>query len=158
MESSYLGLKLLHVFGAVLFLGNIIVTGWWKIMANRTREPRIIAFAQRQVTLTDYFFTAGGVLLLLAAGYASANLAGMNTTATPWMARGSILFGLSGVIWVAILIPIQIRQSRMAKAFAAGEPIPTEYWRLCRLWNFWGIIATLLPVSVLYFMVFKNAA
>jgi len=38
----------------VAFLGNIIVTGWWKLMADRTRDPRVIAFAQRQVTTTDY--------------------------------------------------------------------------------------------------------
>ena len=29
-------------------------------MADRTRDPKIIAFAQRQVTLTDWVFTFGG--------------------------------------------------------------------------------------------------
>ena len=50
MENSYLWLKVLHIVGVVLFLGNIIVTGWWKNMADRTKNPQIIAFAQRQVT------------------------------------------------------------------------------------------------------------
>jgi len=31
MSNAYLWLKTLHVLGAVLFLGNIIVTGWWKV-------------------------------------------------------------------------------------------------------------------------------
>ena len=68
MDSTYLTLKSLHIVGAVVFLGNIIVTGWWKVMADRTRDSRIIAFAQRQVTLTDFVFTAGGVALILATG------------------------------------------------------------------------------------------
>jgi len=33
--------------------------------ADCGRDPRVIAFAQRQVTLTDWIFTAGGVVLIL---------------------------------------------------------------------------------------------
>jgi uncharacterized membrane protein len=65
---TYLLLKSLHIFGAILLLGNIIVTAWWKIMADRTRDPRVIAFAQRQVTLTDWVFTAPGALITVVAG------------------------------------------------------------------------------------------
>lgn len=54
MDSTYLTLKSLHILRAVIFLGNIIVTGWWKVMADRSRDLKIIAFAQRQVTLTDF--------------------------------------------------------------------------------------------------------
>ena len=39
-------------------------------MADRTGEYRIIAFAQRQVNLTDWIFTFGGVLILLIAAFA----------------------------------------------------------------------------------------
>ncbi len=61
----YLIYKTLHVFGAVMFVGNIAVTGWWKFMADRTLDPKIIGFAQRQVTLTDYVFTAAGIALMV---------------------------------------------------------------------------------------------
>jgi uncharacterized membrane protein len=158
MENGYLWLKTLHVLGAVLFLGNIIVTGWWKVMADRTRDPRIIAFAQRQVTLTDYVFTLGGVVLVLASGLANIRLHGIAVGSNPWLAWGIGLFVASGVIWVLLLVPVQARLARLASSFAAGGEIPGEYWRLCRRWNFWGAIATLLPVSILYFMVFKGAA
>lgn len=53
MDNPYLLIKSLHLLGVILFVGNIIVTGWWKVMADRTGNPAIIAFAQRQVTLTD---------------------------------------------------------------------------------------------------------
>jgi uncharacterized membrane protein len=43
----YLALKLIHLLGVVLFLGNIIVTAVWKALADQTGEPRTIAYAQR---------------------------------------------------------------------------------------------------------------
>ena len=62
---SFEAFKVVHLFGVSLFLGNIIVTGEWKVLADRTGEPRVIAYAQRLVTLTDWIFTAGGVALIL---------------------------------------------------------------------------------------------
>lgn len=40
MIDWYLSLKSLHILAAVLFLGNIVVTGWWKTMADRTAMPK----------------------------------------------------------------------------------------------------------------------
>jgi uncharacterized membrane protein len=151
---TYPALKSLHLFGVVLFVGNIIVTGWWKTQADRTRNPVVIAFAQRQVTLTDWIFTFGGSSLVAAGGYLHAYLHGLSLT-TPWLLWGQALFTLSALLWVAILIPVQIKQARLARGFAGGGPIPAEYWRLNRIWLWVGILATVLPAANLYFMVFK---
>ena len=154
---SYLLLKSLHLLGVVMFLGNIIITGWWKFMADRTLNPQIIAFAQRQVTLTDFVFTAGGAALVLAAGWGNAALHGMEIHSLRWLTWGFWLFNVSGLIWVAILIPVQIKQAKMAKVFASSGEIPAAYWVLVKRWYLWGSIATLLPVCNLYWMVFKPA-
>ena len=155
MDDSYLWLKTLHVFGVVVFLGNIIVTAWWKLMADRTRNPQVIAFAQRQVTLTDYVFTAGGAAIILAAGWGNAALHGMDVFQIHWLSWGLWLFSATGLIWVAILIPIQVRQARMAREFSGTGTIPAEYWHLGRLWAIWGFILTLLPLIALCWMVMK---
>ena len=157
MGNTYLWLKSLHLLGVVLFLGNIIITGWWKFMADRTLNPQIIAFAQRQVTLTDFVFTAGGSLILLGAGWGNAALHGMNIFEIRWLSWGFWIFNASGLIWVAILIPLQIKQARMAHDFANCGQIPSEYWQMGRQWYIWGTIATLLPLMNLYWMVFKPA-
>lgn len=157
MDSSYLWLKTLHLLGVVLFLGNIIVTGWWKVMADRTCDGRIVAFAQRQVTLTDIVFTLGGVVIVLGSGLANVYLHGITYATNPWLMWGLGLFVASGIVWVLMLLPLQAKLARLARGFGAGQAIPDEYWRLCRAWNFWGLVATLLPVSVIYFMVFKGA-
>lgn len=153
--NTYLLLKSLHILGIILFLGNIIITGWWKVMADKTGDIRIIAFAQRQVTLTDYVFTFGGALLVLLTGILNAELHGMDYYSIKWLAWGFWLFVASGIIWVTILIPVQIQQAKMAKAFIEGIPIPEKYWKLGKIWLIFGTLATLLPMLNLYWMVFK---
>ena len=76
VEIPYRILKLLHVLGAILFVGNMVVTALWKTMADRTRRPEIVAFAQRLVTTTDFVFTGFGAGLVLATGLMMARVFG----------------------------------------------------------------------------------
>ena len=151
----YLILKTVHIIAAVLFLGNIIITGWWKLMANRTNNPVIIAFAQRQVTLTDFIFTAAGSTLLLITGMANIGIHNISISGTLWIYWALALFTLSGIIWGAVLIPIQIKQAREAKLFTVQTTISAEYWRRERLWFIFGIPATILPLISIVLMVLK---
>ena len=156
---DYETLKMLHLFGVIIFMGNIIVTGWWKVMADRTGDFRIIAFAQRQVTLTDWVFTAGGVLVVLGGGFGmvfhmNADVMG-EIGQTRWLWWGYHLFLLSGVIWVLVLIPCQVVQARMARRFAETGDIPERYWLYGRVWLWFGILATVIPAINLYWMVAK---
>jgi uncharacterized membrane protein len=152
---TYLAFKSMHILGVVLFLGNIIVTGFWKVLADRTENPPVVAFAQRLVTVTDFVFTSGGIVLILIGAYGMVWTAGLDPLRTTWLLFGQGLFIASGIIWAVILIPTQIAQARAARAFPARGPIPQSYWRMSRRWLIWGTIATLLPLANLYFMVFK---
>jgi uncharacterized membrane protein len=152
---SYEAFKMIHLFGVIVFLGNIIVTGVWKVMADRTGQPQIIAYSQRLVTLTDWIFTAGGVALILIGAYGMAAVAHLDLRGPTWLMWGQVIFVASGLIWIAILIPTQIVQARQARAFANGGAIPDSYWRHGRRWMIWGTIATVIPLANLYFMVFK---
>jgi uncharacterized membrane protein len=153
--TSYAAFKVIHLLGVVLFLGNIIVTAVWKTLADRTREPRVIAYAQHLVTVTDWAFTGGGVVLILIGAFGMITIAGLNPMGARWLILGQSLLVASGVIWVAVLIPTQIAQARLARGFAEGGSIPESYWRLNQRWLIWGIVATLIPLANLYVMVFK---
>ena len=146
--------KLIHLVGVIIFLGNITVTAVWKILANATGEPKIIAYSQRLVTITDFIFTLVGVFLILGTGTVMAAKFG-GVTATYWLASGYWIFLATAFVWVIVLIPVQVLQAKMARSFQNGGSIPQRYWMLSRIWLFAGALATILPFSVLYFMVVK---
>ena len=152
-------LKILHIFGIILFMGNIIVTAWWKVTADRTGDYRVIAFAQRQVILTDMVFTFGGAIILAAAGFGMVFHMNENIIeeiyAERWLWWGYTLFIISGVIWVVVLIPVQIIQSRMARKFAVTSEIPERYWLYGKIWYAFGTLATVVPLANLYWMVIQ---
>jgi uncharacterized membrane protein len=108
---SFEAFKIVHLFGVILFLGNIVVTGVWKVLVGATGEPRVIAYAQRLVTLTDWIFTAGGVALILIGAYGMAAVGHLDLRAPTWLVWGQAMFVASGVIWIIILIPTQIPTS-----------------------------------------------
>ena len=144
----------LHVLGVVIFLGNIIVTAVWKALADRTRNAAVVGYAQRLVTITDIAFTATGAALIAVSGQMMADRFG-GVGGPGWLTLGFALFVASGVIWVTILIPIQVMQSRLTRRFAADGGIPDRYWRLATLWYAFGGIAILLPLVNIYLMVAK---
>jgi uncharacterized membrane protein len=105
------------------------------------------------VLITDVLFTAGGSIGIVLTGYLMADRWG-GESAHPWIRWSYILFGLSGLIWLFVLLPIQLRQRRLLEQ---TSEITMQYRRLSRQWQLWGALATLLPLPILYFMITKSA-
>jgi uncharacterized membrane protein len=141
--------KTLHLLGACLFIGNIIVSGFWKAMADRQDHLEVARFATRLVNLTDAVFTGLGATLLMVGGHAMVDAQGIANNG--WILWSYVAFGLSGLLWVAVLLPIQIRQGRLLRA--ASTAIPATYTRLNRIWAAVGTTATLLAMAPLVWMV-----
>ena len=152
---SPLLLKALHLLGAVLMLGNVIVTGFWNFKAVRTRDPRVIAFAQREVIAADIWLTFGGGALLSVSGFLLAQAYGLNPWATPWITWGFGLLTLSTGLWAAVLMPCQSRMARLSRQAADGASLPPAFYRAFYCWNVVGWFATLLLVAALAVMVVK---
>lgn len=147
-------LKTIHLVGVILFVGNIIVSALWKMMADRTRDVVVILFATRLINLTDVIFTAGGIVILLGAGHALAPSQG-GVMATGWMLWSYALLAASGLIWLSILLPVQITQARLLRSLGPQEGIPDRYWRLAGVWAVAGSMASILPLPAIYLMVAK---
>jgi uncharacterized membrane protein len=146
---------LMHILGAVLFLGNILVSAAWVSVARRLRHTESLRVAIRGIIATDTLFTMPGVLLLLLNG---------GILGTPYFKAGAMwlfisigLFVLSAIIWGVVLVPLQRRLSRIMKATPPGSAVPAEGDILLRRWFRWGGVATLLPLAVLVLMVAKPA-
>ena len=153
----YSFLKSLHLLGVVLLLGNAVVTLVWKMAADRSRNPVLIAFGQRLVTLTDWWFTVGGVSLLMVGGYGAAWVAGLDLLGVAWLIWGQVLLVLSGAIWILVLVPAQIRQSHQAACFAVDGRIPPRFWLDARRWVGWGLLSIAPLVIAIWLMSLKPA-
>lgn len=146
---------LMHILGSVLFMGNIIVSAAWVSLARRARHTEALRLGVRGIIVTDTIFTMPGVLLLLLNG---------GILGTPffkaramWLFISIALFAITGIIWGAVLVPLQRRLSAVMKATPPGAVVPPEFDILLQRWYRWGGIATLLPLATLVLMVAKPA-
>lgn len=147
---------LLHLVGVVLFVGNIVTAAFWKIRADLQKNPTIIHSTVKNVMLADYVFTLPGLVLIIVSGNVMAVQADLLTQGLNWLMVSLILFTVTGVIWLAILIPLQRAMIRHSAACIDSGSISVEYSRASRLWAVFGIVTTLLPAIILYLMISKS--
>ena len=146
--------KVLHVLSACLFLGNVVVSGTWAFLAERTRNFEVISFSNRLVLITDVMFTLTGALLVVYTGSLMAHrYEGASAASQAWITWSYMLFGLSGLIWALVLVPIQLRQRVLLKQF---QTITPEYLKLSRIWQISGAVATIVPLPIVYLMIVKG--
>ena len=148
-------LKFLHVLGVIILVGNVTITAFWKVFADISRIPSVIAHAQDGVIVADWIFTLSGIVLILVGGFGAAYVAGMPIFGLSWLVLGESLFAASGLVWIGILVPLQIRQARTARAFGESGEIPERYWRQAKAWLVWGVVATIPLVAAIYVMIAK---
>ncbi len=145
-------LKVIHLVCAALFLGNVIVSGVWALLAERTRKHAIIQFSNTMVLITDGLFTLTGAVGVVWTGHGMA-LHFDGGAGHPWIQWSYGLLSFSGLIWLLVLVPIQFKQRALLRA---SDTVGEDYWRLSRIWQISGAIATVLPLPIVYFMVNKS--
>lgn len=141
----------LHVLGAVLFMGNIIVSALWMVIAEQSDDRAALRFASGALNWADVAFTAPGIFLLLVNGLILAYTAWGGLTQS-WIILALGLFILSGVVWAVLLIPLQ---ARLIKLSTPSGAIPATFFSALRRWYVWGAVATISPLVSLVLMVFK---
>jgi uncharacterized membrane protein len=145
--------RLLHILGAIIFLGNIIVSALWFTFAVASKKHEWFTFAAKLINLTDLAFTGPGLILLL---WNAAVLVGAygNPLAVDWLKWALIFFALTGAAWIGVLIPLQLRFIRQTEAGIL--PWSNEHERkLLGLYNAAGGAAVSLVVLSLVKMVMK---
>jgi uncharacterized membrane protein len=133
-------LRVLHVAGAVLLLGNVTVTGVWAAYLYRARNRVPFQPVARAILWTDLIFTVGGGTLLTVSGILLALRRGYAVAGTPWLLRGIAALGTATVLWLVVLLPEQLRMERAVDDDAALR-------RAFRRWSVVGWAAT----AVLYY-------
>ncbi len=152
----YLWMKLLHIFAVIMFLGNIITGLFWHRHAEHTRNPRLIAHAVEGVIQSDRLFTIPGIVVIITTGIFAAIQGKLPLLGTRWILWTLVLFGISGVIFMARVAPLQRQLLAFAQAGAASGSFDFEtYHRRAIRWEIWGAAATLTPLVGLALMVLK---
>lgn len=144
-------LRVVHVFAAILFLGNVIVTGVWSTLMHRQRAQLEFRHVARAIIFTDWVFTVGGAMLLVASGLSTAIGRGYPILGTRWIRDGVIGLAIATIIWLIVLVPVQRRLVRCG----AGDD--TERDRLFHRWNVAGWFAVLPLLYSLWSMTYKPA-
>ena len=147
----YLALKLVHLFGVVLFLGNITVGVFWKRYSDRTANLAIMAHTIDAIIRADRIFTIPGLLILVLGGFGTAGVGHIPILSTGWILWSLIALILSGVAFS----PLSRLQHQLSAAAHAGKA--QEYEQLSKGWDFWGAVALVLPFIAFAFMILKPA-
>ena len=74
-----------------------------------------------------------------------------------WLLWSQVLFVVSGLIWLLVLVPIQIRQASLAATFS-DDDVGDEYRQLSLRWLFWGLISTVPLLAATWLMIAKPAS
>ena len=141
--------NLMHILGAVMFMGNLMVSGIWVSMAKRSWDRGAITLAARGVSVADAFVTTPGVLLLVLNG----GILLPPYLAFAWMQVSLGLFALAVLIWLFALVPLQ---GKILAAVEAGAEDPDALKSLFKNWFRWSGLATLAGLVTMFLMVFNT--
>ncbi len=152
----YLPMKLLHIVAVIAFLGNITTGLFWHMHAARTRDARLLAHTMDGIIRSDRLFTIPGVVVIITTGILAAIAGGLPLLRTGWILWTLVLFGISGLAFMAFVAPLQKRLLALAQA-GSGKGIfdYAGYAVVARRWEIWGAVALLTPLAGLVLMVLK---
>ncbi len=154
----YLVFKLIHIAAVILFLGNIITGLFWKMHADRTRNPQVIAHTFEGIIRSDRWFTLPSIVVIILGGLGAAIVGRIPILGTGWILWSIVLFSLSGLAFSFRVVPLQAKLAALAGASAGNEQFDwTRYHAWSRAWELWGLFALLTPVAAVVFMVLKPA-
>lgn len=154
MNSS--SLLFLHVVGAILLFSTYIAAFTMRAVAG-SGDRAILAYVYRVMNRLDLLVTPVASLLLLGSGFLLASRAGIPIFETGWLAWSLVLFGITGVLFLAFALPLQRRIEHLL-ANDGDEDGSTDGWRdayerLSRRWFTVAGTSFILTVTILYLMI-----
>lgn len=145
-------LRWTHIIGATVLLGTGAGIAFFMVMANRTRDAKLIAHTAGTVVIADWLFTASAVIIQPITGALLAHEIGWPLT-QGWVLWSLILYVFVGVFWLPVVwIQHQLRNLARAAAQENGA-LPQQYHRLYRIWFACGFPAFLGVLAIIWLMV-----
>ena len=150
----YEWLKIIHILSGAVLFGTGAGIAFFMLRAHMTRNVATMAAVGSIVVLADFVFTATAVVVQPISGLGLIHLQGYSLT-EPWLMAAYGLYVLIGICWLPV-VWIQMELAKMAKpAQAQGEPLPSRYFNLFRIWFILGWPAFAGVIGIYWLMVAK---
>ncbi|WP_316354573.1 DUF2269 family protein [Candidatus Trichorickettsia mobilis] len=146
--------KTIHIISATILFGTglgIAFFMWW---ANKTGDLAAKVYAAKTTVLADFLFTTPSVIIQPISGVILIKLVGYDFSDL-WLVLTYIGYIVAGICWLPV-VWIQIKLRNIAlKTQAINEELPTEYYKLFKLWFYLGWPAFISLVIIFFLMVIK---
>ena len=150
-------LKTVHILAAMLFFGTGLGSVFYKLRADTSGNLEIVAWCQRSIVLADWLFTVPSAVVLPVTGLWMALVRGIPVT-QGWILWGLIGYVVAGITWLPAAF-LQIRMRDLAdEALEGREPLSPKFHTYRKIWLALGFPSFLAAMTVIYVMVFRNAA
>jgi uncharacterized membrane protein len=150
----YLLLKVLHVIGATVIFGTGSGIAFFMLMAHRSGDAAFIGRTARVVVIADMVFTATAAIAQPITGWLLMRQTALSLSES-WITASLALYAVAGMFWLPV-VWIQARMRDLALAAArTGDPLPTGYYRLFRLWFLFGFPGFGAVLGIIALMVVK---
>jgi uncharacterized membrane protein len=144
-------LKWLHVLAAITAVGANLTYGIWT--ARASREPQVLPFVLRNISMIDRRIANPCYILLLLTGLTMALTVRIPLT-TPWLLTALILYVLSALLGILAYAPVTRKQREILEREGFDSP---AYRAIARQATGLGIAVTLDVVIIVFLMVVKPA-
>lgn len=147
-------IRLAHVIGATVLLGTGAGIAFFMVVVRQTENPVLIAHVSGTVVIADTLFTATAAIFQPITGYLLAESIGWPLT-EGWVFLSLMLYVFTGLFWLPV-VWIQIRLRDIARLAAKDNtPLPTQWFRLYRIWFACGFPAFFAVIGIFWLMLMK---
>ncbi len=145
-----------HVCGVIVFFANFVAAFFWRSRAERTDDPRVLAYAYGTLNAGDLWLTPASVVAIVASGVGAALQAGIPILGTPWVLWSIVGFSVSGLVFGVRVLPLQRKLAAHAEeAVRSGRFDLKGHRRMARAWALWAHVSFLAAAASVPLMVFK---
>lgn len=152
--NTYHLVQWVHILSSVLLVGTGFGSAFFMFFANRSGSVAAQAVVCKLVVRADWWFTTPAGIVQPLSGWLMVHLAGWPWD-TPWLMLSIGLYVAAGLCWLPVVY-LQIRMARTsAEAQASSRPLPPQYWRDARHWEWLGYPAFVAMLGIYFLMVNK---
>ena len=152
---TILVLKVIHVLGAVLFLGTGLGSAYYKYRATATRNVHVVAWVDQEIVRADWIMTVPSGVIVPVTGLLMVYLYGISIFES-WVFLGISGYLLAGITWLPAAKLQIVMRTISAECLAKNEPLPESYFTAQKRWFLLGFPSFSATLIAVWAMVFKS--